>query len=148
MSENPIKFRFAGIEIIAKSLSEIRPTNLINTNVLFDLKIEVKVQAELKMVLPYVTVKIRSAEIPDYLASFIIACFFEVEDFDNAILLNEQGLHVIPPELDMTIRPVSISTARGIIYSELKGTYLQNSIMPVVYMNTLTPEPPIETVEQ
>jgi hypothetical protein len=142
MSEENIQFRFAGIEIISKSLSEIRYSGIpISNSVNFEVKVEIKVQAERKMILPYITVKIKSIDNGDILASFVIACFFDIPNFEADILLDEQGLHLIPTALDLTIRPVSISTVRGIIWAELRGTYLQNTIMPVVYISDFTVQP-------
>ena len=65
-----------------------------------------------------------------------MACLLQVDEFDNKILLNESKLYVIPPQLETIIRTVSVSTARGILYSELRGMYLHNVILPVVYMTS------------
>lgn len=139
-----IKFRFAAIQIISKTL-EPRPEK-IEGIFNFDIKAEIKVGESHNLVMPHIYVKIKDADNPNPLASFIIAFLFEVIEFSTLIKINENGLYDIPKELEDTIRPVSISTARGIIYSELRGTYLQNAIMPVVYMKDLKIEGDMQDV--
>jgi len=146
MNNEPIKFRFVSIQIISKSIAALLPENLDRQLFFnFDIKVETRVQAPLKFVIPFVSVKIRQGENPESLAEFVIACYFEIEDFENVITLNDDGLFNVPVQLDSLIRPVSVSTARGIIYSELRGTYLQNTIMPVVFMNDFKMEPLTDT---
>jgi len=133
--EEPINFRFAAIQIISKSLAEVKP-EIINKsfNANFDIKVDTRVNADLHFVIPFIMVKIRDGDESESLAEFTIACYFEVLEFDKFIKLNENDLYQVPAPLESILRPVSISTARGIIYSELRGTYLQNTIMPVVFM--------------
>ena len=81
------------------------------------------------------------------LAKFRIAFLFEIEDFENVIKLNDQNIYIVPHHFENIFKPVAISTARGIIYSEFRGTYLQGAIMPVIFMNTLVEEPINENKE-
>ncbi len=68
------------------------------------------------------------------LATFNVVYNFEVPDFKeyNVVQL-ENGLFHVPVALDEMLRQVSISTTRGIIYSEIRGTYLHGAIMPIVF---------------
>src|SRR5690349_10944228 len=118
----PIQFQFVGIQVLAKSMEKI-PQGGLNREFNFDLKVDTKVNTSLKLVMPVVSVSIKQREI--HLGSIVVACLFEVVDFDNRIIKNEEGLYVIPPHLENIIRPVSISTCRGIMYSEFKATHLQ-----------------------
>lgn len=141
MENDVIKFRFAGIEIVSKSINPA-PLKGVGLEFLFDLQFEIRVVAEHKLVIPVVTIKVRGGEIPEELANIVVSSFFEVEDFENVIKINDHGLHVIPPSLDATIRPVAISTTRGVMYSEFRGTYLNNAILPVIYMTQLKSKEP------
>lgn len=139
MSEEQIEFRFAGIQTIEKSLTALK-LGETTAGFNFEVKVETKVQAEVGSVIIAVMVKIRNDTRKSILATYEIWCIFQVIDFDKKILKNEIGLHVIPDILQKTFLPVSISTARGVIFSDLIGTYLQNAIMPVIYMTEFKAE--------
>lgn len=66
--------------------------------------------------------------------SVIIA--FRVENFDEAFPVVD-GNHTIPPGVNAFLTSLSISTARGILFAELRGTYLNRAIIPIIDMNTL-----------
>ena len=144
MNNEQINFKFAAIQILSKRVLEM-PPGKAGTVFSFEIKVEVKVQLSMKLVIPHITVQIIDDETKKELAEFVIDYLFEVEDFDKVIVKNTHGLYVIPELLENIIKPVSVSTTRGIIYSELRGTYLHSAVMPVVFMdkfvadNTTTP---------
>ncbi|MEJ7739912.1 MAG: hypothetical protein WKF97_20995 [Chitinophagaceae bacterium] len=140
MEDTPqIEFRFTGIQIISKKMEET-PKDFTSVVFNFDIRIENRIRAESDLVIPFVFVNIRFGDKIEYLASFIIACLFRVSDFKKYIILNENKVYDVPRNLTAIIHPVSISTARGVIFSELRGTYLNNAIMPVVYMKDFKEE--------
>ena len=139
MSEEQIEFRFAGIQTMAKNLTALQPGEK-TTGFNFEVKVETRVQAEAGNIIIVVIIKILNDNKESILANYEVWCIFEVIDFDKKILINDLGLHVIPDILQNTFLPVAISTVRGIIFSDLVGTYLQNAIMPVIYMTSFKPE--------
>lgn len=143
----PIIFRFASIQIISKTVVELS-REAIAPSFNFDIRVETRVKAPQSLVVVFVYVNIKDVDKKDPIASFVVACLFEITDFDKIILLNEENVHIIPPQLSSIFTPVSISTTRGVIFSELRGTHLHNAIMPVVFMNQLKEEekePPKES---
>ena len=136
--EHPINFRFASIHVISKRVDELKVENL-GKSFNFQVTVETKVQPAGKLVIPYIYVKIMFVDNIDSIADFTIACAFYIEEFEKVILQNEQGVYTVPQDFDNLIRPISISTARGVIASDLRGTYLQNAIMPVIFMDQLKP---------
>lgn len=146
MDSSTIKYRIAGIELVYKSMEQMLP-NGVGLQFLFDLRVEVKILAEHKIVILFVTVKIRGGDDSSELANIGVSCLFEIDDFEKHISLNEQGLYIVPPMLETVLRPIAISTARGVMYSELRGTYLNNAIMPIVEMTSLKTEKPLSTKE-
>lgn len=129
-----IQFRFANILIISKSVNELtvipQGNDIRNLNINFTIDVENKVQVNINTIIVNVHVTIQNIETSEKLAEFNISHFFEIIDFDKHIKLNEEGLFVIPQYLENIIKPVSISTARGIIYSELRGGYYGESEPP------------------
>ena len=139
--QEQIQFRLANIMILSKNVNELKALQQIKNkedeikfNYNFTINIDTKVNAGLSIVIQNVHVIINDIDTLDVLAEFKIAFFFEIIEFDKFISLNKDGVYHIPIQLDSILKPVCISTARGIIYSELRGTYLQTSIMPVIFM--------------
>jgi len=138
--DNPvINYQLVGIELVYMSI-ESMPIKGVGTKFTFDLRVEIKVNAQNKLVLPFVTIKIREAKDNVELAKIGVSCLFLIQDFEKYIVLNEKGLYHVPPVLETAIRPIAISTARGVMYSEFKGTYLNHAVLPVVNMTTLKKE--------
>lgn len=148
--DNPkIGLRFIGIHTVSKDMFEM-PSDFPNSathQFNFEIKAETKVQAEKSIVMSVVHVTISETNKPLKLAKVVTACLFEIEDFVNVIKKNDNDLYHIPDQLEALIRPVAISTVRGIIYSEFRGTYLNNAIMPIVFMDTFKVNKPTEEVE-
>jgi hypothetical protein len=72
------------------------------------------------------------------LSSMQIAIYFSVDNLGQIIKEGED----IPESLRLLLHSISISTARGVLFSTLKGTYLQKAILPVVDMQSMAPEIP------
>lgn len=129
-----INFRFNTVQIISKRVAEMQP-EILNKPFNFQITVEIKVQRPSKLVIAYVYAKILFEGNPESVADFTVACGFQIDEFEEYIKTNEAGISIVPQPFDELIRPISISTARGVIYSDLRGTYLQNAIMPVIFMN-------------
>jgi len=140
--ELKINIKFIGIEILSKSMAERPvgfPVGIINYN--FDIKVQSQVIADQKILMPIVTAKINELSTSQKIAEIKTACLFSIENFNEIIKKNEDGtLYHIPRELELILRPVALSTTRGIIYSEFRGTYLANAIMPIIFMDTMKEE--------
>ena len=141
MPEEIANIRFAGINIISKYLGD-PPLMPVSELFLFDVRIETKVNAEMKFVMPFVEVAIRQENSDVVLAKLVMACIFEIQNFETHIQPNSTGQYVVPPDIDLSLRQAAVSTARGIIFSELRGTYLHNAIMPLIYVQNMSPNPP------
>lgn len=134
MVEEQIRFRFTTIQIISKRVAEVQQENL-NKKFNYQITVEMRVQAPLKLVIPYVYIKLIIEGSTESVADFVIACGYEIEEFEKFIIPNEKGMFIVPEHFEEFIRPISISTVRGVIYSELRGTYLESAIMPVIFMD-------------
>ncbi|HLX90807.1 MAG TPA: hypothetical protein VKR32_03945 [Puia sp.] len=137
---HPFGFKFIGIQINSKSMEPLPPGRQVFNDFNFNVTAGTTVNAENKIVMAMVTVIISEHPGPGpTLATFLISCVFQLEKFDEIIKKDEKGIYTVPPEVDNLFRPVAISTCRGIIFSELRGTYLHNAIMPVVFMDQFQP---------
>lgn len=65
------------------------------------------------------------------LFSFKSAISFSVLDFKQYTDAKKEK-HKFPNGFLITLNSIAISTTRGLMYSQFKGTYLQNAILPIV----------------
>lgn len=135
-----IAMRLVNIEILAKIVRG-RPANFEDNFFTFNIKAETKISQEKKYVLVFLSVSIIPGDGEEPIANYKVVTIFEFPEFDEMIKLNEQNEYAIPTEVDQFCKSIAISTTRGIIYSELKGTYLHNAIMPLVNIDSLYTNP-------
>jgi len=65
------------------------------------------------------------------LAKITTSCNFSIENLEG--FTNSETRKVLLPELFITtLNAVSISTTRGILFSELRGTHLHGAVLPVM----------------
>jgi hypothetical protein len=134
MDKQPISYRFKGIEIISSSMA-VMPAEGSTGNFIFDINVEMRVQANISAVMPFVRVSIKDNQTPA--AQMVVACVFEVVDFNEHIKMNQQGQYEVPIEFQNFLIPIAISTTRGVVFSEFKGTWLHFAIMPIVPLQQL-----------
>lgn len=141
MNEERIEFSFTAIQVISKTLYPLIEQEVIPTVFNYEIKVETRVQPEKRFVINNIIVVIRDdGKAEKICAEFQIWCYYQVIDFDNIIKKNEDGLYLVPDILEQTIRPISISTTRGLIHADLRNTYLQSSIMPIIFMTEFNAE--------
>lgn len=125
-------YKINGIELLSFSIQS-QPPNEYSEIFKFNIQQEEKTNAEKKIIIIFTSITIRNFEDRETLASLHVACGFEFTDFDDVFKKNKEETYLIPHELNIAINRISIATTRGILFNELRGTYLQNSILPILY---------------
>lgn len=139
MDENGFSFKFVGIDIVSKAISP-QPPDFEGKYFSFDVTAESAVNKQKNWIIQFIRIIIRDENKSFPLGVFTFACFFEIIDFEKTIISNSEGLYVIPDVLELYLKSAAISTTRGIVWSELKGSYLHFAIMPVIDVRTLVPQ--------
>lgn len=67
----------------------------------------------------------------DIIASFRLVFIFEISDLKNISIETNEGV-ILPEGLLNLLNAVVIGTMRGVIFSELRGTLLDDAILPVL----------------
>jgi len=142
----PVQVKIVAVETISKGLYA-QPSDFGGTFFSFDYSIEVRVNADQKLVFVLLKTFIRDMDKSTRLAHFVIACIFNVANFESYIKLNENGLYNVPDDLDFQFKAITTATARGVIYAELRGTYLHTAIMPLVDIRNLKPQEQMNRAE-
>ena len=136
--QKQVKFRLIGIEILDKHYKNPIIPDLKFENFQFNIKLEASVNAGLKSINLISNIEILSENITIVLAAISINFVYELINFDEIILIENNGL-LLPDSLSETLNSLSYSTARGIVFSEFKGTFLQNVILPIIDPKQLIP---------
>jgi len=136
--------KFVTIEIASKSLVDptaIKIKDDKNIDCRFDFLVDVKIGPSEKVALAVTDVTVIEAVTNIQLAKFKTICVFEFpENFDVYFTKNEENKYDMPVELEIILKSAGLSTTRGIIFSELRGTYLHGAILPLIDIASLIME--------
>lgn len=118
------------IEILESSLKI--PSNAKSvTKFIYDIKIENKTDLEKHSIFSIVSIEILDSLNNESLCSLTVSCIFLVKNFEK-IIAQSQNSFEIPEAMIDIINPISLSTARGMLFAFLKGTFLHNAILPII----------------
>lgn len=132
MAENNINIRLHGIELISFGFIPRPLEGFEGKNYNFKYNIDNSVDYQRKLIVSMVKVDVSEAGKELTLATIIVGCGVEVKNFDEVIKTTSGNLPDVPDNLDLVVRTVAISTTRGIMFAEFKGTYLHGAMLPIV----------------
>lgn len=78
-----------------------------------------------------------SDEVKEAKGAFELVFFFHVENLEELIEIDKEGILVVDAGLSNAIASVSYSTSRGILLTRFQGTALSGFILPIVNPNEL-----------
>jgi len=125
-------FKIHGIELISFSIQPQQYREYRKETLEFNIQQEHKTNVEKRLIIVFTTVTIRETEKDMILAQLQVACGYEISPFESLIKKDKDGDFVIPHDLNVAVSRISIATTRGILYTQLRGSYLQNSTLPVL----------------
>jgi len=135
--QEAIDFGLNNIELLGVNLNH--PNEPIqNTNFQFEINSQQKFHPKEKTLVVEIRIDVSHKEIEqEVLGSISVACIFEL-NVNNQDIDYENKQVSLPDEIFVTINSISISTARGIMFSEFKGTFLDQAHLPVVDPRTIS----------
>jgi hypothetical protein len=143
IQKKPIQFTLQNIEIVEVNLP--RPpqdTTILNEPFTLTINLEQRIDPEGKIIAVIITTIITASRNVDIkLGGMTAACFFNIVDFDS-IATSTKGVYNATPELVLALNSISISTTRGLMFSEFKGTHLHKAILPIFDLSQLQPTTP------
>lgn len=82
------------------------------------------------------TLKLKVQELDSYFGELKVLMKFHIAPFDNVIKKADDGFH-IPDLLIFNLFNIITGTLRGILYEKLRGTVLQNEVLPLIDIKDL-----------
>lgn len=132
-----VRFQLSAIELQEVWIGKPAPGANQPTVFNFDLSIETNVEARQKLVINMVKVNIKGDESENQLGSITCVCIFSITDFKQFITTDDDGVISISPDLAEALNSVSVSTTRGVMFGEFKGTFLHHAVLPVIDIKAL-----------
>ncbi|MFZ5429775.1 MAG: hypothetical protein ACOZDD_06050 [Bacteroidota bacterium] len=131
MAHQTINFQLRGIEIAEISIKHPEKQLPVECKFNMDINLQQRIigKENTIIVTPAITVKLDD---DNFICSTVKVNFiFLVENLDEFRKRDSEEFE-IPEFFNTTINSVSLSTIRGIMYSHYKGTFLHNTILPIV----------------
>ena len=121
------------IELLEFSFKQVHIDKPTETKFNFDVIIANQPFPE-SILVQTITLNIREVEKPDeVLVNIHLGIGYTIENFNEVLKINEETRSFeVPIELDLSLKSISISTARGFLFSRLMGTYLHSVILPLI----------------
>jgi transcriptional regulator with XRE-family HTH domain len=98
----------------------------------FNINIEHRINKERKFVFVIVSVDIIHEDKETNLGNLKVSCNFEIPDLDKFIESGKPDRSRLPQEIIENLNSASLSTTRGIMFSQFKGTFLHNAVLPLI----------------
>ena len=135
MTEQKINFQLGGIEMMDVFIKHPERQLPAECKFNLDVSIQHKINGAKKTVIvtPKVTIKIDE---DDFVCGTIKVNFFYIVDNLEKFKKNNMEEFVLPDSFVTSLNSISLSTVRGIIYTHFKGTFLHNTILPIVNPNS------------
>jgi hypothetical protein len=124
-----VSLKIAGIELIEYSIKqpfEVLPEQFESR---YNVNIEHKVDKQSNRIICIMTFEVIAEESSLNLANAKIGCIFDIVDMNQFI--ENDAIH-IPDQLIVTLNSISLSTCRGVMFGLFRGTYLHNTILPII----------------
>lgn len=121
---------FGSIELVSKYINQRRSVHNAVANFLFNFTVGISAQPETKTAI--VSTEIAIIEDEAECAKFHTLMLFELPEFEKVFQLVDEKRYDVPIDIEILLKSVAISTTRGIIFSEVRGTYLHNVVLPLI----------------
>jgi hypothetical protein len=137
LKANQFNFQIKGIEIMNFNLNCPEIPNKPYISFTYNFNIEHRINVDSKIVLVLILSEILDEDKITKLCSLKVGYLYEVPNLLD--FFDDKNKRVnFPQEVIFILNSISLSTTRGILYSNLKGTLLHNAILPIIDPKSFT----------
>jgi len=136
MKKKQIITRLKSVELIDVCLKHPDKSNIHIQKYNFNINIEQKINNENKLIIVIIDIKIMGDDKLLELGSIKTSNIYEILNF-NDFIISDTDTAEFPEKFMMDLNSISISTTRGIMFSQFSGTYLHNAILPIIEIKAL-----------
>ena len=137
MEQENINFQIKGIELLEVNLNNpqvpLNPERIYH----FNINVEQRINKDEKLVIIITAVDLIHE--PDKLchATIKTSCVFFIENILDFVSPNTRQID-LPGHFIIALNSISLSTTRGIMFSQFKGTFMHHVLLPILDPSTLT----------
>lgn len=129
--DTPVQLQYKALEILHSSLNVPQEDANIG-NFHFNINLDTKADGAQKLLVMIVQVEVRTEDQQQVLGALVLSNIYEVTNFEQVITADFNGNLNVPPGLTELLATQSIATARGVMFSTFKGTFLHNAVLPLI----------------
>lgn len=126
-----MQFRLKGIELLRTAINH-PGLGFSPTEFQFDITVENRVDPSQKLIFVITTADVRANNKPEQLAVISSASIFGIENFEEMVKMKPDNQFEVKDEIMLILVSISLSTLRGIMFDQFRGTYLHTAILPVI----------------
>ena len=131
LPEHNIEFQIQTIELLDLNLVSPQVPLLNQVTFEYNLSIEHKINPENNLIVVLVSIQVNNQENASNFASIRTSCIFHILNFNDFYSISTKQF-LLPESIAVTLNSIAISTTRGIMFSQFKGTFLHNAVLPVI----------------
>lgn len=132
-----IQFQLKNIELVEVNLTPPKALEQQSKTFNYNIGIEHRIIEDKKMLHNIVSIGVHGDDKEHLLGKLKVAISFEINNFSDLV---KDKKAKIPEEMLSLFNSIAISTTRGIMFSQFRGTYLHNAILPIIDPNSFRKE--------
>ena len=132
-----IKFQLKGIELLDVQLNHPQKPLPKQITFHFDITLEHRINAENKLVIVICNIKVVNENKSATLGSLKASCIYNVVNIADFIEPDQKQVN-FPKDIITTFNSITVSTVRGIMFSQFRGTFLHNAYLPIINPQSFT----------
>ena len=126
-----IKFLIKGIELLDSNITYPKAPLIGDVVFKFDINVEIKIINEQSLIMAIVSVGILDNKTIDKYGFIRVNCIFGIDNF--ASFVNSETKKVdFPKPFITSLNSIALSTTRGIMFDQFRGTFLNGAILPIL----------------
>jgi hypothetical protein len=137
--ETSVNFQLKGIELLNIFLEHPKQVIPDIKAFQFDIKLEHKINTDNKFIIVVIYIDLFNEQKDLKFGSLTSSCIFEISNFHDFVDSKNNSVQ-FPDDFLTTINSITISTARGIMFNQFRGTFLHNAYLPIVDPKSFIPQ--------
>ena len=132
LKDKQIPFQIKNIEILDININFPGPIIQKNNTFYYNINLQHRINQENKLIFVDTSVEIMHQDKKTKMGFLKASCVYFVETLLDYRSDKEGMLFDLPEVFITTLNSISISTTRGIMFSQFKGTFLHNAVLPIL----------------
>ncbi len=131
-SKQQMTFKLLSIEVLSSQLCYPELKAIETKEFKFNIESNAGFDLEKNQVFVTIHIKVMDQNLKTLFGSIQTGMAYEINNMKELLIVDGEGKSNLPIQMIEVLNSVSVSTARGIMYSRFMGTYLGNAFLPII----------------